>query len=400
MFVVQFALVQVLYTNWICFAPVQSECQDAEGGSESGNCAAGFGVCCVVYLSVCSSDVTITKNCTYVTNPGYPVSETNLSYAIAAKPIQKRFFPSFPVNLQHHAEPHHLHLLLRKDQRQRVQHQAGLWQIRNRVSRSWKRNDMLDLASFKYAFLCLQQCQLCQPGPVHPGRVWLLQREFFSNFLPVFYGVCTCSYAGPRWQHTQVVWNPWWWPHLLGCRVWGSSQQAAKEGVLQTHKQMEKPVYKQFNYTSLSICLVWGNPARDNICQDLEDQGVPDWVWQPQRPGQGLPQVAHRGLWQRKVLQLWADKPRSGKKFFFDHMVQFHIIAVSAQYFHLTGRFRFCLRQERGYCTTRWSVNTADANPFSVSMVVFTCGKRATGYGVNPVVVVGVVVVGGSPCMI
>ena len=78
-------------------------------------------------------------------------------------------------------------------------------------------------------------------------------------------------------------------------------------------------------------------------------------------------------------------------------MVQFHIIAVSAQYFHLTGRFRFCLRQERGYCTTRWSVNTADANPFSVSMVVFTCGKRATGYGVNPVVVVGVVVVGGEP---
>lgn len=35
-----------------------------------GNCASGFGVCCVFSSSTCGS--TISENCTYITNPGYP----------------------------------------------------------------------------------------------------------------------------------------------------------------------------------------------------------------------------------------------------------------------------------------------------------------------------------------
>ena len=93
---------------------------------------------------------------------------------------------------------------------------------------------------------------------------------------------------------------------------------------------------------------------------------------------------------------------------FFDHMVQFHIITVSAQYSHLTGRFRFCLRQERGYCTTRWSVNTADASPFSVSMVVFYQQPKADRLWSDPCCCWGCCWGGGSsakqkgksPCMV
>ena len=55
------------YTNGTCFT--QSECS-AKGGSAQGNCAAGFGVCCV--FTVSSSGSKITENCTYLVNPGYP----------------------------------------------------------------------------------------------------------------------------------------------------------------------------------------------------------------------------------------------------------------------------------------------------------------------------------------
>lgn len=41
-------------------------------GTKDGNCAAGFGVCCVNTVNVCGSSVT--KNCTYIDNPGYPTN--------------------------------------------------------------------------------------------------------------------------------------------------------------------------------------------------------------------------------------------------------------------------------------------------------------------------------------
>jgi len=50
-----------------------SECT-SKGGSADGNCAAGFGVCCVITTSTCSS--TITTNTTYIRNPNYPSSYT------------------------------------------------------------------------------------------------------------------------------------------------------------------------------------------------------------------------------------------------------------------------------------------------------------------------------------
>jgi len=50
-----------------------SECTTA-GGSADGNCAAGFGVCCIIHTSTCAT--TISTNTTYIRNPGYPSSYT------------------------------------------------------------------------------------------------------------------------------------------------------------------------------------------------------------------------------------------------------------------------------------------------------------------------------------
>merc|ERR1719153_1311780 len=50
-----------------------TECT-AAGGTADGNCAAGFGVCCIIATSTCSS--TITTNTSYVRNPGYPSTIT------------------------------------------------------------------------------------------------------------------------------------------------------------------------------------------------------------------------------------------------------------------------------------------------------------------------------------
>jgi len=50
-----------------------SECS-AKGGSADGNCAAGFGVCCVIYSTTCGT--AISTNTTYIRNPGYPSSYT------------------------------------------------------------------------------------------------------------------------------------------------------------------------------------------------------------------------------------------------------------------------------------------------------------------------------------
>jgi len=55
----------------ICFT--DKECSD-RGGIEDGNCAAGFGRCCVFRNSVCGA--TVSENCTYVENPGFPNAYT------------------------------------------------------------------------------------------------------------------------------------------------------------------------------------------------------------------------------------------------------------------------------------------------------------------------------------
>ena len=50
-----------------CFT--SSECS-GKSGTADGNCAAGFGVCCTFSVSTCGS--TVSENCTYIKNPGYP----------------------------------------------------------------------------------------------------------------------------------------------------------------------------------------------------------------------------------------------------------------------------------------------------------------------------------------
>ena len=63
-----------------------SECT-SKGGSVLGNCAAGFGVCCV--FSVSASGTTVTENSTYIINPSYPSNyvptstPNTLTYTIA-----------------------------------------------------------------------------------------------------------------------------------------------------------------------------------------------------------------------------------------------------------------------------------------------------------------------------
>jgi len=64
------------YDNGTCYTA--SECSSA-GGSASGNCAAGFGVCCV--FSVSASGSTISQNNSYIVNPDYPAN-----YAPTATP--------------------------------------------------------------------------------------------------------------------------------------------------------------------------------------------------------------------------------------------------------------------------------------------------------------------------
>merc|ERR1719393_53491 len=63
-----------------------SECT-SKGGSSDGNCAAGFGVCCVITTSTCST--TISTNTTYIRNPNYPSSYTPSSTGSCAYTISK-----------------------------------------------------------------------------------------------------------------------------------------------------------------------------------------------------------------------------------------------------------------------------------------------------------------------
>eukprot|EP00095_Tigriopus_kingsejongensis_P000514 maker-scaffold1854_size26324-snap-gene-0.2 protein:Tk00514 transcript:maker-scaffold1854_size26324-snap-gene-0.2-mRNA-1 annotation:"PREDICTED: uncharacterized protein LOC100161421" len=53
-----------------------TECTSKSGAS-SGNCAAGFGVCCLFTKSGdCSAAKTVNQNCTYIQNNGYPAADT------------------------------------------------------------------------------------------------------------------------------------------------------------------------------------------------------------------------------------------------------------------------------------------------------------------------------------
>merc|ERR1711892_821269 len=70
------------YGTWY----TSSECT-TKSGSADGNCAAGFGVCCVVSTSSCSS--TISTNTTYIQNPGYPSSYTPTSAGTCMFTVKK-----------------------------------------------------------------------------------------------------------------------------------------------------------------------------------------------------------------------------------------------------------------------------------------------------------------------
>ena len=63
-----------------------SECS-AKGGSADGNCAAGFGVCCVIATTTCGA--TISTNTTYIRNTGYPSSFTPTSASTCTFNINK-----------------------------------------------------------------------------------------------------------------------------------------------------------------------------------------------------------------------------------------------------------------------------------------------------------------------
>jgi len=62
-----------------------TECA-ANSGTVDGNCASGFGVCCVYKVSTCSSSVTY--NCTYIQNPSYSsVYTTSGSCTYSVTPV-------------------------------------------------------------------------------------------------------------------------------------------------------------------------------------------------------------------------------------------------------------------------------------------------------------------------
>merc|ERR1712086_752307 len=63
-----------------------SECSSA-GGTADGNCAAGFGVCCVITTSTCGTS--ISTNTTYIRNPGYPSTYTPSTTGSCAYTINK-----------------------------------------------------------------------------------------------------------------------------------------------------------------------------------------------------------------------------------------------------------------------------------------------------------------------
>merc|ERR1711997_1273692 len=63
-----------------------SECTTMTGSAD-GNCAAGFGVCCVVATSTCGT--LISTNITYIRNSGYPSSITPTSTGTCSFTVKK-----------------------------------------------------------------------------------------------------------------------------------------------------------------------------------------------------------------------------------------------------------------------------------------------------------------------
>ncbi|XP_059099774.1 uncharacterized protein LOC131893680 [Tigriopus californicus] len=61
-----------LRTSGTCLSA--QECS-SQGGTMDGNCASGFGVCCIFTVTGCGG--TVTRNCTYVRNMGFPAPDTN-----------------------------------------------------------------------------------------------------------------------------------------------------------------------------------------------------------------------------------------------------------------------------------------------------------------------------------
>lgn len=69
------------FRNGTCLT--SAECAQ-QSGTASGNCAAGFGVCCVFMINTCGA--TVSRNCSYIKNPGFPAaytSATSCSFTIA-----------------------------------------------------------------------------------------------------------------------------------------------------------------------------------------------------------------------------------------------------------------------------------------------------------------------------
>ncbi|XP_059087517.1 uncharacterized protein LOC131883926 [Tigriopus californicus] len=60
------------FRNGTCFT--STEC-DSNGGTAAGNCASGFGICCVFIKT--NGNSAINQNCSYVSNPGFPNSYTD-----------------------------------------------------------------------------------------------------------------------------------------------------------------------------------------------------------------------------------------------------------------------------------------------------------------------------------
>jgi hypothetical protein len=69
-------------THGTCYTA--SECSDKKG-TKSGNCASGFGVCCI-FIDKLATTATISENRTYLRNPTYPTAEatkpTDFTYTV------------------------------------------------------------------------------------------------------------------------------------------------------------------------------------------------------------------------------------------------------------------------------------------------------------------------------
>merc|ERR1719400_962479 len=64
-----------------------TECSD-KGGTKSGNCASGFGVCCL-FLNTAAATATISENRTHLRNSAYPSYETKTAAVSIVYTIKK-----------------------------------------------------------------------------------------------------------------------------------------------------------------------------------------------------------------------------------------------------------------------------------------------------------------------